>query len=54
MKIFFPLESCLIASKKETDFKNELRQRKVTIPHPISVSYYVHPHSAFFPFSFLN
>ncbi|XP_026035611.1 structural maintenance of chromosomes flexible hinge domain-containing protein 1 isoform X3 [Astatotilapia calliptera] len=32
-------ESCLIASKKETDFKNELRQRKVTIPHPISAQH---------------
>ncbi|XP_039900103.1 structural maintenance of chromosomes flexible hinge domain-containing protein 1-like isoform X3 [Simochromis diagramma] len=32
-------ESCLIASKKETDLKNELRQKKVTIPHPISAQH---------------
>ncbi|XP_013767805.1 structural maintenance of chromosomes flexible hinge domain-containing protein 1 isoform X2 [Pundamilia nyererei] len=32
-------ESYLTASKKEADFKNELRQRKVTIPHPISAQH---------------
>lgn len=53
MKIFSPLASYLTASKKEADLKNELRRRKVTIPHSISVSY-VHPHSTFFSFSFLN
>ncbi|XP_063339511.1 structural maintenance of chromosomes flexible hinge domain-containing protein 1 isoform X2 [Pelmatolapia mariae] len=31
--------SCLTASKKETDLKNELCRRKVTIPHPISAQH---------------
>lgn len=53
MKIFFPLASYLTASKKEADLKNELRRRKVTIPHSISVSY-VHPHSTFFFFFFFK
>ncbi|XP_039473441.1 structural maintenance of chromosomes flexible hinge domain-containing protein 1 isoform X5 [Oreochromis aureus] len=31
--------SCLNASKKEADLKNELCRRKVTIPHPISAQH---------------